>query len=159
MVGSAPADAPWGAPGQIRWPAGFWPERQVPSVDGMDTNPGSRIRNIPRRRLARPVTAGLTVAVAAAAMAAPAAAVALTAAPAQAAATTTIASTSTATTSTATTSTASAGHRGQLVSVTPLRALPNRAAVTARLKADGFDPATDRYGVRTYRLVYRTVDA
>ena len=31
--------------------------------------------------------------------------------------------------------------------------------MTARLKADGFNPATDRYGVRTYRLVYRTVDA
>ena len=114
----------------------------------MATNPGNRIRNTPRRRLTRPVTAGLTVAVAAAAMAAPAAAVALAAAPAQAA-----------TTSTATTSTASTSHRGQLVSVTPLRTLPNRAAVTARLKADGFDPATDRYGVRTYRLVYRTVDA
>src|SRR5690348_16475442 len=82
-VGSAPADAPWGAPGQIRWPAGFWPERQIPSVDGMDTNPGSRIPNTPRLRLARPVTAGLTVAVAAAAMAAPAAAVALAAAPTQ----------------------------------------------------------------------------
>src|SRR5690242_15833936 len=135
MVGSAPADAPWGAPGQIRWPAGFWPERQVPSVDGMDTNPASRIRNTPRRRLGRPVTASLTVAVAAAAMAAPAAAVALTAAPAQAAA-----PTSTASTSTATTSTASTSHRGQLVLATPLRTLPNRAAVTARLKADGFDP-------------------
>src|SRR5690349_4574932 len=120
----------------------------------MDTNPGSRIRNTPRRRLGRPVTASLTVAVAAAAMAAPAAAVALTAAPAQAAA-----PTSTASTSTATTSTASTSHRGQLVLATPLRTLPNRAAVTARLKADGFDPATDRYGVRTYRLVYRTVDA
>ena len=31
--------------------------------------------------------------------------------------------------------------------------------MTARLRADGFNPATDRYGVRTYRLVYRTVDA
>ena len=39
------------------------------------------------------------------------------------------------------------------MSVTPLRTLPNRAAVTARLRADGFDPATDRYGVRTYRTV------
>jgi hypothetical protein len=116
----------------------------------MDTTPGNRIRNTPRRRLTRPVTAGLTVAVAAAAMAAPAAAVALAAAPAQAATTTTVA---------ATTSAASTSQRGQLVSVTPLRTLPNRAAVTARLKADGFNPATDRYGVRTYRLVYRTIDA
>ena len=151
----------------------------------MDTNPGNRIRNTPRRRLTRPVTAGLTVAVAAAAMAAPAAAVALAAAPAQAATTTTVAATSStattsaattsaaatvgttssaattsaATTSAATTSTASTSQRGQLVSVTPLRTLPNRAAVTARLTADGFNPAMDRYGVRTYRLVYRTVDA
>lgn len=110
----------------------------------MDTNPGNRIRNTPRRRLARPVTAGLTVAVAAAAMAAPAAAVALAAAPAQAATATVTVGTS---------------HRGQLVSATPLLTLKNRAVVTARLKADGFNPATDRYGVRTYRLVYRTVDA
>lgn len=171
MVGSAPADAPWGAPGQIRWPAGFWPERQIPSVDGMDTNPGNRIRNTSRRRLTRPVTAGLTVAVAAAAMAAPAAAVALAAAPAHATTTSTTATvgattspvttstTATATTSAATRTPVGASHGGQLVSVTPLRTLPNRAAVTARLKADGFDPATDRYGVRTYRLVYRTVDA
>jgi hypothetical protein len=112
----------------------------------MDTTPRNRIRNTPLRRLTRPVTAGLVVAVAAATMAAPAAALALTASPASAATTTTSAA-------------ASASHRGQLVSATPLRILPDRAAVTARLKADGFDPATDRYGVRTYRLVYRTVDA
>jgi hypothetical protein len=120
----------------------------------MDTNPGNRIRNTPRRRLARPVTAGLTVAVAAVAMAAPAAAVTLAAAPAQAA--TAQAAPAQAATATVTVGTS---HRGQLVSATPLRTLPNRAAVTARLKADGFNPATDRYGVRTYRLVYRTVDA
>ncbi len=110
----------------------------------MDTQPGNRIRNNPLRQLSRPVTAGLAVAVAAAAMAAPAAAVALSASPAQAVTVSAI---------------AGASNRGQLVSATPLRTLPNRAAVTARLKADGFDPATDRYGVRTYRLVYRTVDA
>jgi hypothetical protein len=82
------------------------------------------------------VTAGLVMAIAAAAMAAPAAAAALASSPAPATA-----------------------HRGQLVSATPLLTLKDRAAVTARLKADGFNPATDRYGVRTYRLVYRTVDA
>jgi hypothetical protein len=82
--------------------------------------------------------------IAAAAMAAPAAAVALTAAPALAA---------------PAVATAHAGHRGQLISATPLRTFKDRAAVTARLRADGFNPATDRYGVRTYRLVYRTVDA
>jgi hypothetical protein len=85
-----------------------------------------------------PVTAGLVVTIAAAAMAAPAAAAALASAPGSPAAT---------------------AHRGQLVSATPLGTLANRAAVTARLKADGFNPGTDRYGVRTYRLVYRTVDA
>jgi hypothetical protein len=78
------------------------------------------------------------VTIAAAAMAAPAAAAALAASPAALAAT---------------------AHRGQLVSATPFRTLKDRAAVTARLKADGFNPGTDRYGVRTYRLVYRTVDA
>ena len=82
------------------------------------------------------------VTIAAAAMAAPAAAVALTASPAS-----------------ATVATAHASHRGELISATPLRTFKDRAAVTARLKADGFNPATDRYGVRTYRLVYRTVDA
>ena len=94
------------------------------------------------RRLRSPVTAGLVVTIAAAAMAAPAAAVALTASPAS-----------------ATVATAHASHRGELISATPLRTFKDRAAVTARLKADGFNPATDRYGVRTYRLVYRTVDA
>lgn len=54
---------------------------------------------------------------------------------------------------------ASHWHRGQLVSVTPLLTLRDRAAVRAELIADGFSPATDRYGVRTYRLVYRTVSA
>lgn len=91
-----------------------------------------------RFRLSRPVTAGLVVTIAAAAMAAPAAAAALAASPA---------------------ATAATDHRGQLVSATPLRTFKDRAAVTAQLKADGFNPGTDRYGVRTYRLVYRTVDA
>lgn len=54
---------------------------------------------------------------------------------------------------------APAGWRGQLVSVTPLRTLPDKAAVAAELTSDGFDAAPARYGVRTYRLVYRTVDA
>jgi hypothetical protein len=67
------------------------------------------------------VTAGLVMAIAAAAMAAPAAAAALASSPAPATA-----------------------HRGQLVSATPLLTLKDRAAVTARLKADGFNPATDR---------------
>lgn len=51
------------------------------------------------------------------------------------------------------------GHRGQLVSAVPLTTLPGRAAVRAELTADGFDRAPARYGVRTYRLVYRTVSA
>lgn len=48
---------------------------------------------------------------------------------------------------------------GRLVSVTPLRTYATRADVDAALTADKFDPATDRYGVRTYRLVYRTTGA
>ena len=51
------------------------------------------------------------------------------------------------------------GYRGQLVSVTPLRTLPDKAAVRAELTADGFSATSARYGVRTYRLVYRTVSA
>ena len=51
------------------------------------------------------------------------------------------------------------GYRGQLVSVTPLRTLPDQAAVRAELTADRFSAASVRYGVRTYRLVYRTVSA
>src|SRR5215831_5712730 len=51
------------------------------------------------------------------------------------------------------------GYRGRLVSVTALRTLPNRAAVTAELTADGFATGAVRHGVRTYRLVYRTVSA
>ncbi|HEY9242835.1 MAG TPA: hypothetical protein VIP48_12675 [Streptosporangiaceae bacterium] len=56
-------------------------------------------------------------------------------------------------------SAASPSRRGQLVSAVHLRTLPNRAAVRAELTADGFDPRPARYGVRTYRLVYRTVNA
>jgi hypothetical protein len=55
--------------------------------------------------------------------------------------------------------TPAAGARGQLVSVTPLTTLPTVAAVQAELTSDGFDPSSARYGVRSYRLVYRTVDA
>jgi hypothetical protein len=51
------------------------------------------------------------------------------------------------------------GYRGRLVSVTPLRTLPGKAAVKAELTADGFATTSVRYGVRTYRLVYRTVSA
>jgi hypothetical protein len=51
------------------------------------------------------------------------------------------------------------GYRGRLVSVTALRTLPDRAAVKAELTADGFAATQARYGVRTYRLVYRTVSA
>jgi hypothetical protein len=51
------------------------------------------------------------------------------------------------------------GYRGRLVSATALRTLPDRAAVTAELTADGFATGAVRYGVRTYRLVYRTVSA
>jgi hypothetical protein len=49
--------------------------------------------------------------------------------------------------------------RGQLVSATPLRTLASPAAVRAELAKDGFSTAAVRYGVRTYRLVYRTVSA
>ncbi|WP_433362858.1 alpha/beta hydrolase family protein [Actinoplanes sp. CA-142083] len=48
---------------------------------------------------------------------------------------------------------------GRLVSVTALHTYATRADVDAALTADKFDPGTDRYGVRTYRLVYRTTDA
>jgi len=50
-------------------------------------------------------------------------------------------------------------YRGRLVSVTALRTLPDKAAVRAELVHDGFAAAQVRYGVRTYRLVYRTVSA
>ncbi len=60
---------------------------------------------------------------------------------------------------TALASTGAAGdRRGRLVSSTDLATLPTRSDVDGRLVADQFDPDTDRYGVRTYRLVYRTVD-
>jgi hypothetical protein len=59
----------------------------------------------------------------------------------------------------AATSAAADTWRGQLVSVTPLRTLPGKAAVTTELTSDGFSAASARYGVRAYRLVYRTVDA
>ncbi|HEX4257526.1 MAG TPA: hypothetical protein VH089_20710, partial [Streptosporangiaceae bacterium] len=58
----------------------------------------------------------------------------------------------------ATTATARASHqRGQLVSVTPLRSLPTVAAVRSELTGDDFDASSVRYGIRSYRLVYRTV--
>ncbi|CUU57383.1 hypothetical protein Ga0074812_11243 [Parafrankia irregularis] len=56
-----------------------------------------------------------------------------------------------------------AGHRapwrGDLVSSTPLTTLADRADVEAFLRAQSFDAGTVRYGVSTFRLVYRTVDA
>jgi hypothetical protein len=48
---------------------------------------------------------------------------------------------------------------GRLISVTALHTYATRADVDAALTADKFDPGTDRYGVRLYRLVYRTIDA
>jgi hypothetical protein len=48
---------------------------------------------------------------------------------------------------------------GGLVSATSLHTYATRAAVDAYLTGDNFDPGTDRYGVRTYRLVYRTTSA
>jgi hypothetical protein len=43
--------------------------------------------------------------------------------------------------------------------VAPLRTLPTAAAVAAELASGGFAAGPDRYGVRAYRLTYRTVDA
>ncbi|MBV9855593.1 MAG: hypothetical protein JOY82_13940 [Streptosporangiaceae bacterium] len=54
---------------------------------------------------------------------------------------------------------AAGAGRGELVSATPLRTLPGKAAVKTELASDGFSTRYARYGVRTYRLVYRTVDA
>ncbi|MFC7620943.1 alpha/beta hydrolase family protein [Microlunatus sp. GCM10028923] len=47
--------------------------------------------------------------------------------------------------------------RGTLVSVTPLERL-DRAEVAAQLSRHGLDTAQIRYGVRSYRVEYRTVD-
>jgi hypothetical protein len=55
--------------------------------------------------------------------------------------------------------TTSGGGRGELVSVTPLRDLPGKSDVVTELFDDGFDTSSAHYGVRTYRLLYRTVDA
>jgi hypothetical protein len=52
-----------------------------------------------------------------------------------------------------------AATSGRLVSVTPLHLYATRSDVDRALTADKFDPGTDRFGVRTYRLVYRTTDA
>jgi hypothetical protein len=48
-------------------------------------------------------------------------------------------------------------HRGELVSAVLIREL-TAAQVVAELTEAGFDPAAVRYGVRLYRVVYRTVD-
>lgn len=52
-----------------------------------------------------------------------------------------------------------AGAPARLISATALHTYATRADVDSALTADGFDPATGRFGVRTYRLVYRTIDA
>jgi hypothetical protein len=52
-----------------------------------------------------------------------------------------------------------APRTGGLVSATSLHTYATRADVDAYLSSDGFDPGTDRYGVHTYRLVYRTTSA
>jgi hypothetical protein len=48
---------------------------------------------------------------------------------------------------------------GGLVSSTSLHQYATRADVDAYLTGDKFDPSTDRYGVKTYQLVYRTTSA
>jgi hypothetical protein len=48
---------------------------------------------------------------------------------------------------------------GGLVSSISLHQYATRADVDAYLTGDKFDPSTDRYGVRTYQLVYRTTSA
>jgi hypothetical protein len=50
-----------------------------------------------------------------------------------------------------------ANHRGELVSAVHLRTL-SEAQAAAELASDRFDPGTVRYGVDTWRLVYRTID-
>jgi hypothetical protein len=55
-------------------------------------------------------------------------------------------------------SAASAG-RGSVVSAKPLMTLADKSTVDSMLTADQFSAETDRYGVQTYQLVYRTVDA
>ena len=50
-----------------------------------------------------------------------------------------------------------ADHRGELVSAVHLRTL-SAAQAAAELASDHFDPRTVRYGVTTWRLVYRTID-
>jgi hypothetical protein len=48
-------------------------------------------------------------------------------------------------------------RRGELVSAEHLRTL-TAAQAAAELASDRFDPGTVRYGVDTWRLVYRTID-
>src|SRR5215472_16253487 len=94
-----------------------------------------------RRPQVTVITAGLAAGVVAASAA-------LATAPASAAPSTAVAAQAPAT-----------SHRGALVSVTPLRTLRDRAAVRAELTSGGFSARSAHYGVRTYRLVYRTVSA
>jgi hypothetical protein len=51
------------------------------------------------------------------------------------------------------------GTRGELVTAQPLRVLSTRDDVVAELAGDQFKTEPVRYGVDTYQLVYRTVDA
>jgi hypothetical protein len=98
----------------------------------------SQLAPVKRRPIAGLITAGLAMTCAAAVAAA---------------------GTGTAVASGQKTSARAGAGRGQLVSVTPLRTLPGKAAVKAELASDGFAAASARYGIRTYRLVYRTIDA
>ncbi|WP_412540117.1 lipase [Longispora sp. K20-0274] len=54
--------------------------------------------------------------------------------------------------------TASGDARGRLVSATPMRTYHSAEEVAAALRGAEFDDGAVRYGVDTYRLVYRTVD-
>src|SRR5215472_18906137 len=112
--------------------------RQTPNFTHAKSTRGSRAHARVARR--RPQVAVITAGLAAAGVVA--------AAPASAASSTAVAAQAPAT-----------GHRGALVSVTPLRTLRDRAAVRAELNSDGFSARSAHYGVRTYRLVYRTVSA
>src|SRR5690242_7992869 len=48
-------------------------------------------------------------------------------------------------------------ERGDLVSAVHLKTF-SRAEAVRVLKSEGFDAGTVRYGIDTYRLVYRTID-
>ena len=147
VVGLTSGRVLWLAGGRIGRPAAFWRPLLVLSVRDMKIA-RNKSKGTPRdatsRRAAKRVIA--------AAIIGPVSALALAgaAAPAYASKTPAVH---------ASKAPAPGGYRGRLVSVTALRTLPNRAAVKAELTADGFATGAVRYGVRTYRLVYRTVSA